>query len=106
MSRSKYYVDSMNCFDSVFKLLQHFPDNFPFPVENRPYSVSINQGRVSLASPGLILALICKGFERKEMGFYPMHSIHEGGVLLFFLILGSFPEEPFPVYQGHATDLM
>ena len=75
----------MNCFDSVFPLLQYFPDNFPFPVDNRPYSVSINQGRVSLASPGLILALICKGFERKEMGFYPMHSIHEGGVLWFSL---------------------
>ena len=96
----------MNCFDSVFPLLHYFPDNFPFPVDNRPYSVSINQGRVSLASPGLILALTCKGFERKEMGFYPMHSIHEGGVLLFFLILGSFPEELFPVYQGHTTDLM
>lgn len=96
----------MNCFDSVFTLLKHFPDNFPFPVGNRPYSVSINQGRVSLASPGLILALICNGIERKEIGFYPMQSIHEGGVLLFFLILGSFPEEPFPVYQGNATDLM
>ena len=89
----------MNCFDSVFTLLKHFPDNLPFPVGNRPYSVSINQGRVSLASPGLILALTCKGFERKEKGFYPMHSIHEGGVLLFFLILGNFPEEPFPVIK-------
>ena len=68
--------------------------------------MSINQGRVSLASPGLILALICNGFERKEKGFYPMHSIHEGGGLLFFLILGSFSEEPFPVYQSHATDFM
>ena len=89
----------MNCFDSVFPLLQYFPNNFPFPVDNRPYSVSINQGRVSLASPGLILALTCKGFERKEKGFYPMHSIHEGGVLFFFLILGNFPEEPFPVIK-------
>ena len=89
----------MNCFDSVFTLLKHFPDNFPFPVENRPYSVSINQGGVSLASPGLILALTCKGFERKVKGFYPMHSIHEGGVLLFFLIPGNFPEEPFPVIK-------
>ena len=72
-SRSKYCEDSMNCFDSVFTLLR-----------------SINQGRVSMASPGLIVALTCKGFERKEMGFYPMHSIHEGGVLLFFLT-GKLP---------------
>ena len=59
----------------------------------------------SVRLTNLLEQVVAKGLSAKKWVF-TLCIAYMKAVFSCFSLLGSFPEEPFPVYQGHATDLV